>query len=281
MEEGDKVNVRSPQQQNEAHNPSSATSSSKSVVTIHQSTTKNPPTNPLVWVVIVVLIAVIAYLLGSRFPEFGQRILSELLSTPTATAIEDFNTSTEDVPVPTIESATNVPTSNTPQPMAVADTPVPTVTPTMAPKPITGGDPKPGERDRSTSPPENLVDANDIFVCIPPWVLGHKTTIHFWRLAADERTWEQDEYMKRSISRIDVPATSRAKIDGVKVDLSYWGDAGQPYHLELWVDGTPKAAIGSKTIDQQIIRVYDQKEFRVHREWDNTAPDTFCELEQP
>lgn len=75
--------------------------------------------------------------------------------------------------------------------------------------------------------------------------------------------------MKRSIGGIDNPANSTVKIDGNPIDASSWGDAGQPYRLELWVDSTPVKSIGNIN--------NGETEFRVHRDRDNIAPTIFCQ----
>ena len=107
----------------------------------------------------------------------------------------------------------------------------------------------------------------NILVCVPQDVFGH-ATIHLWRLAVDRTSWEEPTKFSVGSASLDA-ATGLVKIPGISIDTSSWGDAGQPYRLELWVDSTPIKSIGNIS--------KGQKEFRVYRGRDNIAPNTFCE----
>jgi hypothetical protein len=59
-------------------------------------------------------------------------------------------------------------------------------------------------------------------------------------------------------------ASGYLKLDGMYVDTDLYGDAGNPYRVELWADGSLITAVGNTAAGQS--------EFRVHAETDNATP---------
>lgn len=148
-------------------------------------------------------------------------------------------------------------------------TPVPTVTPTRQPfEPVAvpgnpGNDVQAASISLTPDPPaKDVFLVGNIVVCIPSHLLG-KATIHLWRLSVDWVNWDPVEPW-------DIPGELRpdgtVKIDGLPIDSTSWGYKGQPYRMRL-LDGEWKS-------------IGDDKGFIVRPNWDNRAPNTFCESTQ-
>lgn len=270
MDEGDQVNIRrqSPEQQNSATNTGSANSRSESNVTIKLS--GNAPI-----LVVITTILFITVVVAGIYILWTQVLPKIVLSSPASPPNTEVAVPTTDESQPESvhsaapeKSVTALPENNTSS-AAPTSTPVENGKPAeSAFKPIgsenTGGEVQAASIGGNTS--KNQSFSGNIVVCVPSNVVG-RATIHLWRLSVDRITWEELE--KRSIGRIDDPRASTVKIDGSPIDATSWGAAGQPYRLELWMNSTPVKSIGNTS--------KGEKEFRVYKDIDNIAPDTFCQ----
>jgi|GEM_PF-2653558 len=263
MDEGEKVNVRSPQQQNEAHNPSRATAKSDSTVTINIS-----ENNLILVVIVVILLAIVViggiYLLRTQV--LPNSPLAGLFSSSKAEQPVPADDENIQEAIPAAASGENAQTGtqSNQNPAATSTPQYPTATPTIQPFAPDGGEQsgregREGDKAITPSPPKDQILRGNIVVCVPPHLAG-KARIHLARLSVDRVHWD-------SVEPYGIPSELRSdgtvKIDGLPIDPTSWGRKGQPYRLQL-LDGEWKS-------------IGEDKGFVVRPNDDNRAPNTFCQ----
>lgn len=93
----------------------------------------------------------------------------------------------------------------------------------------------------------------NLLTCVPPY--PSYSWIKAYRMQ-DDGTWQD----MNAHGYASIEPSGFLKIDGLPVDFSRYGDAGQPYRIEQWVDGTLVRSVG------------DDGNFRIKAAQDNTTP---------
>ena len=109
------------------------------------------------------------------------------------------------------------------------------------------------EEEKETRPP-----VGNIITCVPP----ESATCSWIKLYRLDASGEWIDLSARGFTTCS--AGGFLKIDGLPVDVNVYGDAGQPYRVEQWVDGALVRSVGNV---QQ-----GEPEFRVRPYIDNATP---------
>ena len=105
---------------------------------------------------------------------------------------------------------------------------------------------------------EKPTPVGNIVTCVPPQPT-HCAWLKVYRLDSNG-TWL--DLSGRGF--ISTAVTGYLKIDGLPVDVNTYGDAGQPYRVEQWIDGSLVHSIGNTQAGEH--------EFRVRPFADNYTP---------
>jgi hypothetical protein len=219
-------------------------------------------------IVLFIIVVILLYILWNRgsLPP-----LTEPQSDRAVPVLSQENTEAENPPKKNLDS-----TATESTPVFIEETPASSIitpaTATLKQKPIAADNSEPEVQAASVNPPisKDATIRGNILVCVPADVIGRQVTIHLWRLSADQKVWEpvgpDEEHNKVSVGRANWDATTGlVKIDGITIDASSWGNAGQPYRLQLWVASQPY--ISADLFDEII----------VHRDQDNDDHRLYCQ----
>lgn len=97
----------------------------------------------------------------------------------------------------------------------------------------------------------------NIITCVPPQPQNY-AWIKLYRLDGNNKWYS----ISKGIGSIH--ASGYLKIDGLPIDISRFGDAGEPYKVEMWLDGKVAKSTGDS--------LAGQPEFRVRPDADNYTP---------